>query len=359
MKEDHAIIIGLQNYPGLGVPVLTGPEHDAKEFEKWVLSETGGQVPVTNRTLILSSDYPPPFASLLLTKPTELEIVDAFEKLHAISNKNRDDGLGPRVGRRLYIYMSGHGIAPTPLGSTAEESALLTSNVDPKQIKVPRYHIPGDYTATWLCRNEYFDEVFLFMDCCREIATVTFINTLFSPTGTSDKGKKFCAYATKWSRLAKEKSIDGQVQGIFTKTLLLALKGAAAEPDPANPGQGIITFESLESYLLNNMKQFIDPAFQSDSKVQEPVVDYLPVNKTQVVIETPLPKFQVIIQALPGATGEVGVFSNTMKSIIMRIPVNELPKAIELPREEYALFAIVNGSPETIPLPVKGIENVA
>lgn len=360
--KDYAIIIGLENYPGLGKPVLSGPEKDAKRFEEWVRSPTGGSLPKRNVTCIVSSDYPPPYKSLIQTSPTEIDILEAFGKLHNLSNKNSEDGLGPKVGRRLYIYMSGHGIAPTPVGSLTEESALLTANVDPKQIKVIHYHIPGNYTVNWFCKNNYFDEVFLFMDCCREVHTVPFINQLFNPTGGESDAKKFCAYATKWSRLAREKKFGGKVaEGIFTKTLLLALNGGASEPDPANPGQNRITFESLRSYLVNNMIQFIDPQFRNLPDVQEPVIDYLPADKNHVILETKesLQRFPVEINAPAGATGEIGIYSTSEKQIIERIPVDKLPTKIELPREEYALVAIVNGKFEMIPLSVKGIENSA
>lgn len=361
MEEDYAMIIGLQNYPGLDdpdneQPPLQGPEYDAKEFEKWILSPKGGNVPSGNITMTLSSDFPPPFSSLVLTKPTELEIVAAFQKLHTLSDENIENGLGPRVGRRLYIYMSGHGIAPTPFGNkTEKESALLMANVNPKQVAVARYHIPGVYTATWFCENNYFDEVFLFMDCCRDLTIVPFINILFSPKGNADTAKRFYAFATKWSRRAREKEIDGQVQGVFTKTLLLGLYGAAAEPDPANPAEGIITFESLQSYLLHNMKKFIDPPFQDDPKVQEPDINYSPAHKGHIIIKTALQKFPVTIPAPAGASGDVGIYSNTSKSIIKRLQVNDLPTVIDLPREEYALIAIVKGSFQFFPLKVEGI----
>lgn len=358
MEKDHAIIIGLQNYPGLGDPALSGPEYDAREFEKWALAESGGAVPTGNINRILSSDFPPPFASLMLTRPTELEIINAFEHLHTIFRENLKKGVEPKVGRRLYIYMSGHGIAPSPLGDATEESALLTSNVDPNQVKLPRYHIPGNYTATWFCRNDYFDEVLLFMDCCRDLTTVPFINVLFASTGTSVKAKKFCAFATKWSRRAREKSINGQMQGIFTKTLLLGLNGAAAERDPDDPQQGIITYESLQSYLVNNMKAFIDPQFRDDPKVQEPTIEYAAADKRSIIIRTALQKFPVTINPPPGATGEVGIFSALAKRIIQRIPVSDLPITVELPREDYALLAVVNGEMKDFMLPVTGIEGV-
>lgn len=359
-NEDYAVIIGLQNYPGLGDPPLSGPEYDAQQFEAWVRCPAGGNVPAANVTVILSSNYPGPYSSLLLTRPTELEIVNAFEQLRSISKKNAGDGLGPKVGRRLYLYMSGHGISPQPYGNvTEEESALLMCNTEQDLIKVPRYHIPGNYVASWFCRNDCFDEVFLFMDCCRDLTTVPFINVVFSPTGTSDNGKRFCAFATKWSRRTRERNINGVVQGVFTRTLLLGLKGAAAVANPASPCGGSITFESMQSYLINNMRLVADPAQVEDPATQEPNVKFFPENhKSGIIIHSAVKTFPVTVPSIPGAAGEVAILSMTSTSIIARMQATDLPKEIQLPREQYVVIATVNNQQQSFPLSVRGVEGL-
>ena len=367
MKDDYAIIVGLQNDPGLddpqnGQPPLSGPENDANDFYKWIVSKKGGaEVPPGHVKKILSSDYPKKFPAVLDARPAELDIARAFEHLRDLSNKNIKAGNGPRVGRRLYIFMSGHGIAPTPFGNKIEkESALLMANADPTNIAIPRYHIPGTYTAMWFFENDCFEEIFLFMDCCRDIITVPATNIFLPSKGNADNGKRFCAFATKWSRKAREKPMpdeNNRVRGIFTKTLMLALWGGAAITDPNNPGQGIITFESLQSYLINNMKRFVDPKLNGDSQTTEPDVDYYPRSKKDsIIIKTALRVFPVTIEPIPGAQGDVGIYSTTTKTFVNRFPANKLPQKITLPREEYAIVAIVNGAMESYPLKVEGIE---
>ena len=57
-RDDHAIVVGISRYPGLGD--LAGPENDAGEFTRWLLSPTGGDVPGEHVRTIVSSDYPAP-----------------------------------------------------------------------------------------------------------------------------------------------------------------------------------------------------------------------------------------------------------------------------------------------------------
>src|SRR5688572_28952656 len=99
MKDDHAIIIGLHKYPGLGDPQLEGPEEDARKFEQWVLKDNGGDVPKANVTHIYSSDFKEKPPNLYLTRPTDLEIGNAFQNFLKISNENIEAGSGPKVGR--------------------------------------------------------------------------------------------------------------------------------------------------------------------------------------------------------------------------------------------------------------------
>ena len=54
MKEDYAIIIGINNYTPptqKGLKTLQGAINDANKVEDWVSSATGGNVPASNYTL--------------------------------------------------------------------------------------------------------------------------------------------------------------------------------------------------------------------------------------------------------------------------------------------------------------------
>jgi len=275
-QDDHAVIIGLQNYPGLddvanGVLPLSGPENDANDFYNWIISPTGGNVPLQNVIKIISSDYPVSTNGYADVLPAGGDIINVFEKIRHRSQTSLKNHLGSKIGRRLYIFMSGHGIAPSTFGNKLEkEAALLMCNVPPDNKGGVSYHIPGGYTANWFCENDCYDEVFLFMDCCRDPVSVNAINMFLPAKGNKENTTRFYALSTKWSRRSREKSFDGKMRGIFTKVLLEALNGASAVIDPQDSQQAHITGKSLRSFLYNNLNQQIDPQFE------EPDIEYYP-----------------------------------------------------------------------------------
>ena len=378
--EDYAIIVGLQVYPGLddphnGNPSLSGPENDAKAFRDWIVSPTGGNIPDGNNDqtkqveLILSSDHPQPFASVFDARPVVNDVTRAFRRLRKLSDDNVAAGRGLRVGRRLYIFMAGHGIAPETYGDKDEkEVALLMADVERSNVG-PAYHVPGAYTATWFCRNACFDEVFLFMDCCRESALVPGLNHFLPAKGNHDQAKRCYVFGTKWSRLSRERPMieeDGQTRtrGVFTKTLLLGLSGAAAEPDPdpTNPTRGKITVASLKSYLYQNMPELLDPQYRADSELQEPDVMYWPKThdgRDILIKQAPLQKFPVTIHPPVGAVGVIQVLYNgedPIESLAVKLPLRDFH--INLPRGKYLAAAANHMGPLLKQFDVKGIEGL-
>ena len=138
-QDDYAVVVGIAGYPKLGD--LDGTENDAIAFSEWLVSADGGDVPRQNVKLVLSSDYPyngRPTEAL----PTTALVDQKFDELI-------EDGLGQggRLGRRLYMFFAGHGIAPD-----IDETALLMANA-----AVPvrtGHHIPARAYAKWFRRAE-------------------------------------------------------------------------------------------------------------------------------------------------------------------------------------------------------------
>lgn len=372
--EDYAIIVGVQEYPGIddpanGQPSLSGTENDARAFRDWLVSPEGGAVPADHVDMILSSAYQRPFENIFDARPAAKDVQDAFRKLQTQSKKNATATGFTRVGRRLYIFMSGHGIAPNQGGGKNDkEAALLMADVELTNVS-SAYHILGAYTANWFCLNECFDEIFLFMDCCREEAFVTGLNEFLSRTGTSDNAKRYYAFATKWSRLSRERPMpdeDNTVRGVFTKTLLLGLAGAAADPDPANPTQGVVTGASLKSYLYNNMSEFLDPELRTEFSAKwEPEVVCLPDSAQPgndiLIKRVLLQTFPVTVHLPAGTTGELSILRNMQFPPIFSKPVGAAPVDlfVELSRGQYVAFVTINGNSQFKPFGVKGIEGLA
>ena len=222
--RDFAVVIGIKDYPGFEKPgplapaPLLGPENDARAFYDWLICSDGGGLPEENVKLIVSSLFRPPFPNVKKARPVITEVQEAFEDLQDIADENRKRREGWQVGRRLYIYMSGHGFAPK---SDDNETALLMANATADRVG-PIYHLLGKYTADWFYKVRFFEEVLLFMDCCRNLLPVQGLNRSFTDKQSPDRMsvKRFFALATRSSGLAKEMDYDGIRRGVFTYNFL-------------------------------------------------------------------------------------------------------------------------------------------
>ncbi|HJQ70348.1 MAG TPA: caspase family protein [Blastocatellia bacterium] len=286
-KNDWAVVVGINAYPGLSN--LDGPRNDAEDFYNWLISETGGSVPKDHITLILSPDPPPSTPTDAV--PTTQQIEAAFDHLDDVATQDPNG----RVGRRLYLYFSGHGFSPD-----FEQAALLMANANQKRTG---QHILGRPYADWFFRSGYFQEVVLFMDCCQEKYSKTVPRPIHFNEVTDfeaiDKGKRFYGFGTKWSRLAQERMMeDGKVHGVFTTALLKGLSGAAAD------SSGNITATSLGDWLYNNMHKLLsEDALKNDAISKEPDLDYEKNPQKPFLFTTvnTVPKFKVNVH-VPAAS---------------------------------------------------------
>jgi hypothetical protein len=290
-NDDWAVVVGVRLYPGLGD--LDGPENDAQLFYDWLVAPQGGAVPKEQIALILSSKFDPA-AVVNRAEPTTLRVQQAFEDLQDVADASQAAGHGRKVGRRLYIYLSGHGCAPG-----VNDSALLTANATRLR---PGYHILGKLYADWFLQSNFFSQAILFMDCCRENYPQAPPNVppWIDITGPSalDKTRTFYGFGTKWSRLSRERAMpDGKVHGIFTWALLAGLGGQACDPNT-----GEVTAATLGNYLYNRMKSFLTSEELADPDVpKEPDLQYDANPNNPIVFTTvAVPQYPVTIN-LPAA----------------------------------------------------------
>jgi len=348
-KDDWAIVVGIRMYPGL--TNLDGPENDANAFYEWVTSPDGGDVPKDQVALILSKT--PPATTPKDAEPTTAMVQSAFDDLMDVAEMNQKAGAGLRVGRRLYIYLSGHGCAPG-----FKDAALLTANATPTRAG---YHILGKLYADWFLRSNFFDEAILFMDCCRENYPQTPPNippyiTMTGPDAI-DKSKAFYGFGTKWSRLSRERMMpDGKVHGVFTTALLEGLKGAACDPE-TNDGQ--ITATSLGNYLYTNMSKFLSEADLADAEVpREPDLEYEKNPQNPLVIaKGPVPKYQVTINLPATAAGKtLDILGGPKLPKLISVPAMPPTQTFELTSGTYIVQVMAEGL-QTI-LEVTGVGEV-
>jgi len=225
LNNDFALSVGIGTYgehSGLGALAAA---RDAEWFHEWVTSLTGGGVAgveklgareVRRAQLVTSpaqqQDYDP--------RPTEARIEAYFRGLHRVAKSNRKQGLGFRVGRRLYLFFSGHGMSLGPRKITA----LLTADAEPPDL-LP--HFAGRLWADHFRLAGAFDQVLLFMDCCRHRARLVSPRPpVFKETLGEREAKRLYAFATRTGDSAFQIEYAGQKHGLLTVALRQALAPA-------------------------------------------------------------------------------------------------------------------------------------
>jgi uncharacterized caspase-like protein len=226
----YALVVGIDHYPRFRP--LKGARKDAEDFHVWLIDAEGGGVPASNIELVLSKEDP--------VRPIHEDIDDALERLLL---KARDAA----GGKRLYLYFSGHGLGRSNLGT---DLCLPTWS----KLQRGRALSSSDY-LDMLMACGYFTEVIFLLDCCR----VREIRKNAQPPGIefpapgddTPHARSFIGYATEFMNAAFEaetgQTEDGSdVRGHFTRALMDALRGAAAEPG------GGVRASKLKEYLEVN-----------------------------------------------------------------------------------------------------------
>lgn len=287
--DDRGIIVGLTTYPN--ITSLQGPELDAEEFYDWLTAPTGGDVPTANIQKIVSSSFQPAPPAQPVDRPAQ-EVAQAFDRLQAEAFTS---GVPRRLGRRLYVYAAGHGAAlPFAADPDRSDAALLVADAS----RFNATHVLTRVRALYFLNAGIFDEIVVFMDCCRNQFSFSpnypsYINAV-DMTSLEDEPRKFFAFATRWGLTAREKPFNGVMRGIFTTALIAGLKGAAANPD------GTITSSSLRNYLINHMKDLLTDQELLDAGIQKK--PDVPPPAVELVFSTvPPPRVKVSVTFPPNA----------------------------------------------------------
>jgi uncharacterized caspase-like protein len=242
--QDHAVVVGISKYGSLK-PELEGPERDANAFADWLQSPQGGAVPKSNVTRILSSKFEQHEANRqkdpFLYEPTLSSMSAAFARLMVATARNSSKV--PRLGRRLYIYLSGHGITPRvdPVTST-NQSALLPANC---MDDVNLDGVSGYAYAEWFRLSHAFAEIVMVMDCCRTDRPDVVPPPITAPIvqgGRPDDVVVFYAWATRWDTRAWEQMLGTppEKRGVFTFALLEALRSGRTDAEGHLTPQSIV-----------------------------------------------------------------------------------------------------------------------
>lgn len=250
--QDYALVVGINDYRSLDA--LDGAKNDAEAFVRWLRDPGGGDLPEGNVKLFLSS--PDPWA------PGLEEIVDWLIELV----ETRSPGLDERIGRRLYLFLAGHGIGPG-----VDEAGLLVPTTSGVAVK----YLAGSRYANFFRAAALFEEVLLFMDCCRdhdwELPGAYFPFKEKPDPAAAHKVRGLHAFATGFGRKSRERAFgegdeeEARVGGVFTRALLEGLACRAATPD------GRITAESLKRYVARRVEALRLPG--TDQRPDVRVID--------------------------------------------------------------------------------------
>lgn len=201
---DFALVVGVDDYPRFRP--LRGAVNDARRFHGWLCAADGGGLHADNARLLVSTPDPP--------TPLQDQIDDELERLLTAAR-----AIGG--GRRLYFHFSGHGaISP---GASREDVALLLAKWS--RVRARLALSSGEYIGT-LTALGVFDEVAVFLDCCRATAeqVVGLPPTFSPPAGSGTRARAFIGYAAEAGQSAFEERDDCHWQGVFTRSLMAILQ---------------------------------------------------------------------------------------------------------------------------------------
>jgi len=246
--DDHALVFGIRRYFGTasGWPTdLQGPDNDASAVAEWLSRPTGGGLPAENVRVVCSADAPNPFVDGR-GLPDQEAVLGLLKQIALLPRKYKDEDKRQFVGRRLYVYVSGHGWA-----TRRRQAALVTA-------EAARDRAPNVDITSWtdfLAEAGAFKEIVLWADTCATRTETAVVGGTPGASGLRPLGHPnaphvsvFEAFAAGIGLRAVENLMpDGNWHGAFTYALLRGLEGDAVTP---------VTSSTLSDYLRNFMKQF-------------------------------------------------------------------------------------------------------
>jgi hypothetical protein len=240
--DDYAIIVGINRYRSEdGIEPLNGAVNDAVLFRDWIVDPEGGGLDPAHVALFTSTEDGPlaPNRDVI-----EDQILQTFyQKMF--------DGVRP-VGRRLYLFMAGHGVAPVD----GDDCSLIAANSFISSLRV----LTGKLTADRILKQPMFQEVVLFMACCRDVGANANPFSGLPPAGEplNDRSAYLYGFAVKWAKKALEKQLEHPLdrtkpplwQSVFSYALIKGLNSAFDD-------EGRVTSLSLKGVVKEQVMRLL------------------------------------------------------------------------------------------------------
>lgn len=326
--HDHAVVIGVRRYADVAagwISDLRGPDNDAAAIAAWLRDPAGGGLPGDQVHLVRSADAPDPFVAGR-GEPDQSGVV---ESLRRVAQLPKNTFQGQWAGRRLYVYVSGHGWA-----NRRNEAALVTAEATRERA----LNVLVTSWVEWMAKAAPFQELVFWGDTCATRVPLTQLfgcelPDLFSMN--SPAVRTFAAYAAPVGLVATENQMpDGEWHGAFTYALLEGLRGAAATP---------VTSDTLRDYLLNAMRSFL-----SDRDRKRPTVAKEPSFGFTDAMEFAAPArpaFPITLRFKPDAVGHpVRIAVSRTDPAVAETVLSGTDWVVDLPAGAYAVFVNAVGA---------------
>jgi len=312
--DDYALLVGLSAYPALGeggkVADLKGPPFDVRAVRDWLQSDPNGPQLDDQHVFVVESVPPTSYVVPAIgggggqlvdkysMKPSVSEVESLVKRLADLADQRA--AAGERyIGRRLYIYMSGHGFSPERMSA-----CLYVGSAGPNS---------GDnvHATGWLRQLQdrgYFQEYVLLMDCCMDSVwwSAKPKDPLSDTTPSDAPRATFIAFAAQRPKRAVAVAMPttdepDRMLGAFTWAVVEGLKGAAADR------YGRVTGRSLANWVRNAQPAVMTPADLGNPGIsQEP--DVLQEDSGLIFVKgVSKPRYPVLIQCPDAVTGSKAV----------------------------------------------------
>ncbi|OYU37998.1 MAG: peptidase C14 caspase catalytic subunit p20 [Pseudorhodobacter sp. PARRP1] len=359
-----AIVIGMDSYPGLsGQNPLYGAVADACDFAAWALDPSGGAVDPAdlyfwtrpwplpqhghlgtylagalphwfNRDEPLTGRAPPD----QMRGPKAEEIVLTAE---AIGNILRDAAFEPGAEPgRILVFLAGHGLRASVFGENKLQTCFIAEDFRPAASNMAQGLVPCDSFRRSL-RNRRFEEVLLFLDCCRSDPQTFALKAMPLCDLTDDREDLGWSIGHASQESAKAYETAGPtIRGAFTKTMMDGLRGWR---DPVTTSLNV---EQLDSFVRGNIAS-------ATNSGQSPYFDFLPKNAPLIVVSGG-PTIQLAVKPGPlvhlnklvgGETLEL-LLNGTTPSVWHGGPYTAGERAVQLPPLPDGIYSLrVVGAP--------------
>lgn len=296
--QTWAIVVGINKYPSrTGQKPLLGAVADACDFAEWALDPAGGNV-APDRLLFWTYPWPEETKGLLntyldgappewyssdgdnvraspnrLRAPKAEEIVRTAE--HAGNSVRDATFVDPGAERsRVMVFLAGHGLRAAVYGEDTKQTCFLAGDFRAEGSNLASGLVPCESLRRSL-RNERFDEVLVFLDCCRtDPSTMSLKAQPLSDLTTDQQLQGWSVGHAAHEQGRAYETDNPPARGAFTKTLMDGLRGWR------NPATQVLNVEQLEAYVSANIGV-------CTKLEQKPYFDFLPRDTPLVLVQGP------------------------------------------------------------------------